>query len=255
MHIFCEQVFPLVYSFMERKTKTAYKLLIRKVMEMVPHLAVEDIMADYEGALRQAIIEELPGVPLKGCWFHYCRAVCKYARRCGLSRREVEPTRALCIKMSIALALLPNDKFVEGVQMIENQAGEHINVLRRFLDYIRSQWAGKNVSVYRQSQRTNNSVESFHRGILRLVGRAHPNIWALTECILRIENAKYCDLRRALEGIAPPSTRRLQYKKIDAKIRKSEDRLERDGDVGHFLRCLGHSTDRLLVLFNYENEG
>lgn len=42
---------------------------------MPADIEISYVMTDYELALRRAIITVFEGVNLKGCWFHYAKAV------------------------------------------------------------------------------------------------------------------------------------------------------------------------------------
>ncbi|GLV37485.1 hypothetical protein CBL_10549 [Carabus blaptoides fortunei] len=64
------------------------------------------------------------------------------------------------------------------------------------------QWSNQNISVHGLPQRTNNAVESFHRDLMRMFGRPHPNIGAFTEKLQRVEHIKACDFLRTIDDDA-----------------------------------------------------
>lgn len=62
---------------MERRTVDSYNRLLRIVRDSVLQQGVQvaSVMTDYEIALRQSVIATFPNTQLRGCWFHYSKAV------------------------------------------------------------------------------------------------------------------------------------------------------------------------------------
>lgn len=84
------------------------------------------------------------------------------------------------IKLSMSLAFLPEGRMEEGVREMEAEAAESEDErVIEFAAYVRTQWlervGASVVSVHGQSRRTNNGVESFHRGLSRRF-QPHPNL-------------------------------------------------------------------------------
>ena len=78
--------------------------------------------------------------------------------------------------MVIALALLPEDRFEEGLKIIDSIIYEKFprdRKLKKFMGYVKMQWRNKSISIFREI-RTNNKLESYHRVINRkLQSRPH----------------------------------------------------------------------------------
>jgi len=57
---------------MESKTRNSYDCVIRFVQNnLLPNLAPETIITDYETALRDVFISAFPESRAVGCWFHH----------------------------------------------------------------------------------------------------------------------------------------------------------------------------------------
>lgn len=66
------QSIPIVYGLMESKSRNSYDCIIRFIKNnLLPNLAPEIIITDYETALRDVLISVFPGARSVGCWFHH----------------------------------------------------------------------------------------------------------------------------------------------------------------------------------------
>lgn len=112
-----------------------------------------------------------------------------------------------------------------------------------------NQWGTRNISVHDQSVRTNNSVESFHRYLLNMIGRAHPNVWVLLTMVIANEHTKVSQLvrRRHGEEMAPRS--RARYRRRNNQIKLAQTTFANDGDIDKFLRALNRPTQALVAQF------
>lgn len=91
--------------------------------------------------------------------------------------------------MCIALPLLPHGRIEEAFQAIQLYAQAVNEVpdvqvrlsVAQFLGYIRTFWLDRvgapRFSVYNQVNRTNNLIESWHRGLNEIMMVAHPGFW------------------------------------------------------------------------------
>lgn len=83
------------------------------------------MVTDYETALQNAIEIVTPETPTKGCYFHFARAVYQKYKVMGLTRQASADRRVAVTKM-MSLALLPNGKILEAIQIVR---GMYINIL------------------------------------------------------------------------------------------------------------------------------
>lgn len=104
---------------MTRRTAQCYigvfELIERKLFKLQP----KEIMTDFESGMRLAIEKFWPIAILRGCWFHYCKAIQKRSRRLKLKKLVEENENAGKIHKSImSLPLLPVNQFNTGYQSI-----------------------------------------------------------------------------------------------------------------------------------------
>jgi len=66
------QTIPIVYVLMESKSRNSYDCIIRFIRNnLLPNLAPETIITNYETALRNALICAFPESRAVGCFFHH----------------------------------------------------------------------------------------------------------------------------------------------------------------------------------------
>lgn len=86
------------------------------------------------------------------------------------------------LKLAWALALLPAERFREGLEVIRQQATRIRNEPEQlvvFLNYLERYWLplAPIVSVRSTAVRTNNIAESFHRQLSQRLGGSRPNLF------------------------------------------------------------------------------
>ncbi|CAG0882188.1 unnamed protein product, partial [Darwinula stevensoni] len=86
------------------------------------------------------------------------------------------------VRCAMALPLLPANLVLQGVEDLANRAAPYANLgINRFFAYLDSTWVrgvgAEQLSVQGQPRRTNNVMESYHAGLLRKFGIAHPDPW------------------------------------------------------------------------------
>lgn len=67
--------FPLVFALMSRRRKEDYVEVFRAIQGRLDSVAVEMMTADFEAGVWQAIRQVFPEVIIKGCAFHWTKAV------------------------------------------------------------------------------------------------------------------------------------------------------------------------------------
>ncbi|GLV44634.1 hypothetical protein CBL_20546 [Carabus blaptoides fortunei] len=239
--LYMDMTFPIVYALMTRKTRRLYECILTYLKNtLLPTVHIQSVMADYETALRVAVVGILPGTRLRGCWFHYTKAL--YKKSVPLHLHNNDRTKKI-VKMAMALPLLPEDQFANGMETLQGLATGNQHLMQ-FLNYIRRQWIPLNISVHGQRHRTNNLVESFHRDLYRLVSRPHPNIWVLVERLQQMEHGKSVDIGRLAEGHLLPRRRRLRQLILEQRIERAQEMLASSSDVRRFLPYMSHAVER-----------
>lgn len=100
---------------MTRKTSICYTALFNFIENNVFKLEPMEIMTDFEEGMRKSIKIVYPNAVLRGCWFHYIRAIQRKCMKLGMFKLLQRNSHAKLIKKQITnLPLLPTDKIEEG---------------------------------------------------------------------------------------------------------------------------------------------
>lgn len=230
------EVFPIAYVIMERKTTAAYVKVFELIQNVLEETSVDLSMSDYETALRNSIRQIFPEAEIKGCYFHYVKAVTKYAKGLGLHRAANEAnTIKSGIKYARSLALLPQTLIEEGINIVESML-EPTNECEQFIHYLKRWASTTDISVHGDRVRTNNGTESMHRNLMSLVGKPHPNVYLFIQQLQRFDNKHSLNLKRYNDNVSAPRNRKESYVLSDALIGRAEKYLEMTNDVEGFLR-------------------
>ena len=100
-------------------------------------------MADFEKASTNALIYHFPYVVIKGCWFHFKKAIFKYAVKIGLKQHYAKTDYNVFVNMFGAVALVPIDKVEAGLQIIRETMPEDSKCLQ-LIYYFEIQWIKSN---------------------------------------------------------------------------------------------------------------
>lgn len=246
-----------MYFLMTRKTTEAYQHVLDTFKgKLCQTTTISYIMTDYEKALRRAIRTVFPNIQLMGCWFHFSKAIYKKAKSLNLYGNNTN--FAMAVKMTMALPLLPANLISDGITAVTNSVTEYNINFTRFCTYLRTTWANENISVFQQSHRTNNAIESFHRSFFRIVGTPHPNVWIFIDNLKEMENAKASDLIRLNNGVAARRNRNRNDNnhRRSQVIATAQATLTADGNVDAFLRSANTREYQILFrsLSNYESD-
>lgn len=130
-------------------------------------------------------------------------------RKMGLLRLPGIPNGGTAVSMAMVLPLLPHYHLAAGRQIVnrifrQNAEDAAVPTIERFGRYLEGQWDRLNISVFGESVRTNNAVESFHNSLFQMVGRHHPNMWSFITSLRKMEHSKACDILRLREGTQLP---------------------------------------------------
>ena len=69
---------PIFSVLMTGKTEALYRAVFRMLVVKMEGIAISSIKTDFEKALMNAARHEFPGVPVSGCWFHFCQSLFRY---------------------------------------------------------------------------------------------------------------------------------------------------------------------------------
>lgn len=136
---------------MTRKTSVAYMAVFKFIEEKLFKLQPAEFMTDYEDGMRLAIRKRWGTVVIRGCWFHYCRAIWKKTRKLGMTKVLKQNSNAkVVLKSLMALALLPADRIEEGFRVIKTFANRKrlSQKLQKLFIYFEGYWLNSQVCLY-----------------------------------------------------------------------------------------------------------
>lgn len=241
--IFRHRSYPLAYILMQKRNFRSYDTVFAQIKSLL-NVNVIEIMADYEAATRKAIRKHFPSARLAGCFFHYCQAIRKNAKRFGLSK-DIKFSKF--VKETCALALLPQNYIASGFQYIRKQLPNSFR-WNRFTRYWRRQWLNANISVFDLVDRTNNYSESFNRSVNTLLKSKHPNIWILIHNLKKIEMDYTAQISKAAKGLFIPKKSSTYMIKLDAQIKNATKVFVEHKDIQIFLEMATYDIQLDLYL-------
>lgn len=100
---------------MTRKTAEAYRAVFKCIEERLFELKPAEFMTDYEEGMRSAIKKHWPNVVIRGCLFHFDRAIQRKCNSFGLMRTLKKNFNARKIRgMLMSIPLLAANQIEEG---------------------------------------------------------------------------------------------------------------------------------------------
>ncbi|XP_074101990.1 uncharacterized protein LOC141529387 [Cotesia typhae] len=237
---------PIAWALMTSKTKKSYTDIFNYFKtELAPHLNINKVISDFElgimGAVRSSYVHAQP----QGCNFHFIQAIIRrtITEKLDSLIEEREDIRVFIRKL-LGLAFLPADDIEKAFLLLVNQHKEIIQPLKGLIDYFRSYWLKivkpERFSCYRNKNRTNNYIESYHR-ILRLKLGSHPPIWEFTERIAALQELAKIE-KTSLE--VNLEIRSAKNKKITLRYEMVEylwDLYDNGTlNISNFLQCCNH---------------
>ncbi|RNA32908.1 Ragulator complex LAMTOR3, partial [Brachionus plicatilis] len=174
------------------------------------------VMADFEKASTNAMVYHFPNVTIKGCWFHFKKAIFKHAVRIGLKQHYGKTEYNVFVNMFGALALVPIDKVQVGLEILKSVQPADAKCTQ-LLDYFEKQWIKKiSPKVWNHFDsvtRTNNKVEGYHSAINKLVRVAHPNLFDIIDFIKSQQVSTYLNYLRLKQGTFTKKQSKEDYEK------------------------------------------
>lgn len=190
------------------------------IKSTIPEWNPQTFKSDFEKATMNAIKEVFPDVTLKGCFFHYTKAVWKKGRELGLTKSKVLKRQ---VELSAALPLLPETKIIEGWFYVASQSPND-GKSEQFRRYMLTQWVKENmlsvVSVFRERHRTTNSLEGWHHKLNQAIAIKKPTLLKLLHFLY--EDALYFERNVCQRG----QRARRSQKSIDKDQFVAETQLE-----------------------------
>jgi len=197
----------------------------------------------------QALREVFPRVILRGCVFHWTQCVYRMVLRLGLSVTYLAAGDTYAfIRKLLALPFLPAEHVTGAFRELETLSVQGGNdAVDRLVAYVGDTWVNGRTwrptdwSVFRESVRTNNDLEGYHRGINGRANRASLPFYVMVP-LLRDEARDVTVTARLVSESMVTRNQRLVYKNTHGRILALWDAYEDDET---------YSTSRLLREVSY----
>lgn len=98
-------------------------------------LLVEEILLDYEYAVRNALRKVFPGVKLRGCKFHWCQCVQERFKLEGLTDGQTTKVEKRICRLLLALPLLQHEKIERAFINLYDQSNGRERQVCAYMDY------------------------------------------------------------------------------------------------------------------------
>ncbi len=222
---------PLVYFLLQRKTEDQYVKALNQLKQQNPCLEPSEVVVDFEKAPINAFLTVFPKVQVRGCFFHFAQANWRKVQELGLAQLYNTDTRArLFIKSFVALALIPPSDVPLALEKLCASL-DLTSPLCQCVEYFEDVWIGRRtkpqfeVSLWSQfsnaasgSQKTNNSVEGWHRAFQLTMGCAHPNLHKFINFMRREQS--HTENRVARIRAGEKVEKKVKYVKIQERIQE-----------------------------------
>ena len=145
---FHDQMLPCVFALLQRRDRKTYIELFEQQQEqsksLMPGTTCElnpvEIGCDFESAVHQAYRIVWPNITIKGCYFHFRQANCRWLFLHGykLSNHTDKEFKLWCRRIG-ALALIPLARVRDGWELIKASLPTNIDV-SPIINYFESTW-------------------------------------------------------------------------------------------------------------------
>lgn len=228
-------IVPLVYALMSTKSTKAYTALFSVIKSQIPDWQPHSFQSDFEAAAMTGFKNVFKSASIKGCFFHFCKAIWKKGKGLGLTKSKYLRKQ---VALSAVLPLLPEEKIFEGWFYIAAQSPDD-EKSKEFRKYMLRNWLKDNFlkvwCVFGAKHRTTNALESWHNKLNKKILKKSPSL-------LRLLNVLYEDITLSIVKSMQnqPSKLRLdKYIQNDQNIQDAQmELINGDITVGHFLEKL-----------------
>ena len=241
-----DHLIPCVFVLCCNKSQGTYEKILEiiseKVLAITGHEGIpEAFQTDFEIAMINALKSKWPLLMIKGCFFHYVKAIFGKAYELGLKSHVSMinyPVRYL-VKGCASLAFIPaetvHSEFTKLTNVLQQDA-EYIIAASRFISYMRAYWIGHRndslqidvqpryqISQWNQfqvfSDRTNNKVEGWHNKLNKIMERKN-NIYDFTEALIKLQRSNETKLLSVQGNYRPPAKPVKKYAMMNSQLKQ-----------------------------------
>ncbi|CAH2210226.1 jg21811 [Pararge aegeria aegeria] len=159
---------PLLFCLLPNKKQITYTRLFTLLKDKIPDFRPTEIKIDYEVSALNSIHEVFPEVVVSGCFFHYSQALCKNAKKLGVT--EAEGGKKF-VGLCVALAHLPQDNIIDGWLYLSQNSPNGAQI-SAFKEYMFKEWIDKNshlMCCHDDTYTITNHVEGWHSRLYKKI--------------------------------------------------------------------------------------
>lgn len=136
---------------MTKKSTECYDAVFKYIEDNIMKLQPTEFMADYEASMRKSLNNQFPNAIIRGCWFHFKRALWAKCAKLGLLtflKNNTDAKKAVTKLQN--LPLLRTDQIQKGYKHVKSRA-EACGVadnLKPLFDYFQKYWLRKVSEFY-----------------------------------------------------------------------------------------------------------
>lgn len=234
--------FPCVFILLTHKDTALYKEAF-DALDALGTFAPDNIMVDFEPALRNALSQTFPSAHIDGCYFHFCQAVYRAVQRLGYKEsyeatstdpatgRTIYSTTRTWIRRLMLLAYIPTADVTEAFFSILNDMPADLGI-DDLLGYFQTTWiqglttsSGTGQAKYPpltwnaydrthfHMNRTNNFVESWNKKFSLTLGHSNPTIYNFISALQLEQSSTDGKILAYNVGEMPPRRKRRNVEK------------------------------------------
>ena len=227
---------PLVYILLTRKHQPLYTRVFERLFELNDQLNPDSIMLDFELAAINAISSVFPNASIKGCYFHFSKAIYKHIKGTPAEAlyKNNEEARIL-LKCLLSMAFVPEADVIEVFEELQDSCDKFPDLID-VITYFEETYIGR---LYRRRRlppryaislrnmnertlcelpRTNNAVEGWHRAFQTSVGASHPSIFKLIEKLHLEQSGSERILAKLHAGETFAKFSKKKYEKLNDRL-------------------------------------
>lgn len=187
---------PCVYVLLTKKTEGIYTKMFDIIKNLLPDLAPEKVLVDFEKACMNAAANAFPQAEIKGCYFHLCQSIVRKISNVGLKQEyQTSIDCKIMIKSLAALSFIPPHEVRDVFDQLADtfpDDDKYNDILTYFSStYIQGPrgrrpqfpidiWNHYEAAL-EKSPKTTNCCEGFHNALNSLFNCSHPCMWFLFE--------------------------------------------------------------------------
>ena len=149
---FKDWLFPCIFALLTDKNEASYTKMIKIIADDIHDTTLQgwypiELQIDFEQSMIQTLKKMYPYATVKGCFFHFAKAIHMKAEQLGLKPLVGTHDHLVrkIVKFTCALAFLPEDMVAaqfEFIRSLLNTSEPYGASVERFLKYTKETWIG-----------------------------------------------------------------------------------------------------------------